>query len=148
METDRHEKFMSRCLQLATAAKEGGNTPVGSVLVREGRIIAEAREGDNLLPVPMAHAEAVAIVKALSQIKEKDLSECVLYTTVEPCFMCAYLIRKTGIREVVFGMRTDGVGGYSSDYPFLVADNITKWSAIPVITEGILKDECGALFDK
>ncbi len=144
--TTAHEQFMQHCLKLAREAKKQGHTPVGSIIVKEGKVISEAREGDNVLPSHMAHAEAAAIVKALSKTGGKDLRDAVLYTTVEPCFMCAYLIRKTKIREVVFGIRTEQVGGFSSNYPFLAARDIPKWEIVPIVTEGILGGECRALF--
>jgi tRNA(adenine34) deaminase len=141
----KHEKYMQRCLELADEAKAHGKAPVGSVIVKEGKIIGEGIEGTEKLPAILAHAEVAAVLQAISNTDSNDLSECTLYTTVEPCFMCSYLIRQTKISKVVFGIRTPGVGGVSSGYPFLPAKDIAKWPSVPLIIEGILKRECLAL---
>lgn len=133
---------MRRCLELATEARSKGFSAVGSLIVRNGKVIAEGREGEPSLPALMAHAEAVALNKAVLHTGTKDLSHCILYTTVEPCAMCSYLIRLTRISKVVFGIRTSSVGGVSSGYPILAANDIAIWSASPEIVEGVLKDEC------
>lgn len=140
-----HEKYMRRCLELAAEAKAHGKTPVGSVLVKDEKIVGEGIEGTEKLPAALAHAEVAAILEAISYLNSSDLSPCVLYTTVEPCFMCSYLIRQTKIHKVVFGIKTPGVGGASSDYPILSAKDIAKWPFTPLIIGGILEKECLAL---
>lgn len=146
MDLNKHEKYMRRCLELAAEAKAHGKTPVGSVIVKEENILAEGLEGDQKLPGLLAHAEVAAITEAVARTGNTDLSECILYTTVEPCFMCSYLIRQTRIREVVFGIKTPGTGGSSSNYPFLTASNISQLSTAPSVTEGVLQKECESLF--
>lgn len=137
-----HNKFMSRCLELGAMAKANGNTAVGSVIVKNDNIIAEGIEGAKDLPDSLAHAEVFAIVNAIKYTGSNNLNDCILYTTVEPCFMCSYLIRQTKIKEVIFGITTPETGGASSEFPFLSATSITKWDPPPVIVEGILKKEC------
>ncbi|MBS1747809.1 MAG: nucleoside deaminase [Bacteroidetes bacterium] len=139
---DRHEQFMKRCIDLGMKAKSNGVSPVGSVVVKNGNIIAEGYEGEKEIPQPVAHAEMIALIKAIQHLGTKDLGHCILYTTKEPCFMCSYLIRQTGIKEVVFAMRTEDKGGISSRYPILSAVDINKWPAPPNIVEGILKETC------
>lgn len=133
---------MKHCLSLAISAKAKGKTAVGSILVKEDQIIAEGIEGADDLPDNLAHAEVLAVTKALNRLATKDLSNCILYTTVEPCFMCSYLIRQTGIKEVVFGTTTPETGGVSSDFPILTTANIDKWNPPPTVIEGVLKSEC------
>ncbi len=146
-QSDKHEKYMRRCLELAAEAKARGNTPVGCVIVRGETIISEGMEGGEALPDIFAHAEALAILHAMQPLKQ-DLSDCILYSSVEPCFMCAYLIRQTKIGQVVFGITTPEVGGASSSYPFLTAKDIAKWPDPPVVVEGVLAKACIALFTK
>ncbi len=88
-----HEAYMRRCLELAQAAKARGDVPVGSLLVKDNVILAEAGER---LPASLdiaGHAELLAIREACAVLNTLDLSECALYTTAEPCWMCSYLIR-------------------------------------------------------
>lgn len=143
-----YEKYMRKCLELAAMAKENGATAVGSVIVKDRKIIAAGMEGAEDLPGILSHAEAVAIINAIKYIGSEDLSQCVLYTTIEPCFMCSYLIRKTKIKKVVFGAKTKDTGGISSAYPILRSSEIACWSLPPQIIEGILQEECEAILKK
>ena len=137
-----HEKYMERCLELAATAKYRGKTAVGSLIVRSGEIIAEGIEGDSKLPDVLSHSEALAVLAAIETTGSRDLSGCSLYTTVEPCFMCSYLIRQMRVGTVVYGVKIMGAGGASSNYPILKASDINKWAGAPVVIGGILKDEC------
>lgn len=145
---DNDEQYMKRCLELAANARSKGFSAVGSLIVRHGKIISEGSEGESSLPALLAHAEAVAIAKAVAVLRTKDMSACTLYTTVEPCAMCSYLIRQTGIKEVVFGIRTKSVGGASSCYPILTANDIPSWNPAPRVVEGILKEACEQILKK
>jgi len=138
---------MKRCLALAKKAKENGKTAVGSLLVLEDEIITEAWEGENLLPAIMSHAENLVILKAIEKIGKEKLSSCVLYTTVEPCFMCAYLIRQTKIKQVIYGTETPA-GGDSSVYPILKATEISPWSNPPLVMAGVMKKACEEILKK
>lgn len=137
-----HEKYIEQCLQLARKAKQSGYTAVGSLVVRNDEIVGEGVEGSRDLPSPLAHAEVLAILEAVSTLTTKDLSDCILYTTVEPCFMCSYLIRETKIKCVVFGVEAGEIGGAGSKYPILSASDIGQWSSAPLIQGGVLKKEC------
>lgn len=139
---DTHEKYMKRCLELATQAKSNNKTAVGSLLVKDGVIIAEGIEGSIELPDIISHAEVVAIIKAIEYAGSKDLCGYTLYTTVEPCFMCSYLIRQTKIKEVIYGTTTPETGGQSSLYPILSTIKIQKWQLPPEVIDGILEEEC------
>lgn len=137
-----HETYMHRCLELAAQAKVAGKTPVGSLILRYGEIIAEGAEGEAELPDMLAHAEVLAILRARTYLQDKDLSGCTLYTTVEPCFMCSYLIRQSRITAVVYGAPTNGTGGALSAYPLLTADDIDPWIFTPAVTGGVLREAC------
>ena len=112
-----HEKYMHRCRQLADEAVRGGDAPVGSLVLRDGKIIAEGVEGVKAQNDPTAHAEILAIRKACAALGTLDLSGTTLYTTTEPCLMCSYAIRQTRISRVVIEKRTEQGGGVTSLYP-------------------------------
>src|ERR1044072_2101015 len=105
------DDFMRRCLELGRIALKNGEEPVGSVLVIGGEINAEGVEAVKQNQDPTAHAEIEAIRAACAKLNTLDLSGATLYTNVEPCVMCAYAIRQTGIACVVFGARTARAGG-------------------------------------
>lgn len=137
--------YMMRCLELAQEAKAAGHTAVGSLIVKDGKILAEASEGNGELPEMLAHAEMIAVLKAVRITGNKDLSGTLLVTTVEPCFMCSYLIRQTGISKIIYGTTTDETGGDSSQFPFLSSDKIKKWSPAPEVVGGVMAAECRAV---
>jgi tRNA(adenine34) deaminase len=139
---DKHQQFMTRCLELAMQAKEAGKAAVGAVVVKNDVIIAEGIEGIGALPPSLAHAEIAALLKALAALQSKDLNDCTLYTSVEPCYMCSYLIRDTKVSKVVFGAKAGEIGGLHAEFPLLRTTNIAKWSSAPIIIGGVLEKEC------
>lgn len=94
---------MARALELAEQAAENGEVPVGAVVVRDGRIIAEAANVMRASGDPTAHAEMVAIRKALRAVEAGRLEDCDLYVTLEPCTMCAGAIAHAKIRRLYYG---------------------------------------------
>jgi tRNA(adenine34) deaminase len=96
----------------------------------------------------VSHAEVIAVINATKYIGSEDLSDCELYTTVEPCFMCSYLIRETKIKKVLYGVKAGEIGGASSPFPLLRSDSISVWSSPPEIIGGIMKEECARVLKK
>lgn len=141
-------KFMRQALRLARVALGRGDAPVGSVVVRDGRIVAEGIEAVTSEKDLAAHAEVIAVRAACRALGSIDLTGCTLYTTVEPCFMCAYLIRSARISRVVTGKAVNHIGAISSKHPILVDPGIPVWPSPPVVTTGVLNDECAALFNQ
>ena len=140
-----YNEFMQRCISLAKIAKKRGDSPVGSVLVRNGKIISEGIEGGKTYKDITYHAEIEAIRNAVKTLDKNDLSDCILVTTHEPCIMCSYVIRHHKIKLVVVGVRVGEIGGYSSSYPILIDKKIKRWSDPPDIIDGVLEEECREL---
>jgi tRNA(adenine34) deaminase len=145
MAYSQHESFMRLCLELAGIARQRGEAPVGSVIVREGSVIAEGIEGVRAQHDIAHHAEMEAIRRACEILQTLDLSGCVLYTNTEPCFMCSYAIRACRIGTVVFGAPVNTVGGFSSHFPVLNTSAVLNWGPPPTIVQGILREECEAI---
>lgn len=137
---------MRRCIELARAAHRRGDTPVGSLLVRDGRVIAEAEERVESVLDIAGHAELLAVRLGCRALGGFDLSSCALYTSAEPCFMCSSAIRQTGIARVVIGAPIPGVGGITSRYPILGASDVPGWAVPPVVVQGVMQEACEALF--
>ena len=136
---------MRRCLELARRALSRGDVPVGSIVVRGGWVIGEGQEGTRARLDPAAHAEVEALRAACDALGTLDLSGATLYTTVEPCVLCAYAVRQTRIHRVVFGVEAGVLGGVNGLYPLLVA-TIESPGPPPVIVDGgILAEECRRL---
>jgi tRNA(adenine34) deaminase len=118
---------MRRCLELAVAARSRGDTPVGSVVVLSGAVIGEAYETLPTGPSVTGHAEILACQAALDATGRRDLAGAVLYTTAEPCFMCAYAIRQLRVGFVVYGIETPVIGGITSIHPILTDPALDGW---------------------
>ncbi len=108
------EKFMRRALELARLAASLGEVPVGAVIVKDGKIIAEGynrREADKNAT---AHAELIAIDKACRALGGWRLFDCELYVTLEPCPMCAGAIVNSRIKRVVCAAKDPRAGAFGS----------------------------------
>ena len=128
------EAYIHRCEELGRSAKENGNPPVGALIVVEDRIISEAEEGGRSKNDITCHAEIEAIRVAVNFLQSNDLSDCILYTSHEPCIMCSYVIRFHRIRKVVFLHKVEYLGGYSSSMALLTGMDVPpSWSRPPEV---------------
>lgn len=134
------EHYMRRCVELARRAFAAGEVPVGAVVVDGGRIVGEGADSVVGQRDPAAHAEVAAIQEACRVTRSLSLSGLTMYSTVEPCVLCAYVLRTTGVGRVVFGIPAGHLGGCTSSYPLLLDDG---WPGPPpLITRGVLASEC------
>lgn len=129
---DEHKIYMDRCLELAAQAAAEGESPVGSVIVKDGMIIGEAYEKSRQLKDITRHAEVLAIMDAV-----KNQGNCVgaiLYSNVEPCILCSYVVRHHKISAVVFSRHCGELGGTGPKFNLLTSNDISTWSVAPVVT--------------
>ena len=127
------EAWMRRCLELAETADQSGEAPVGAIIARGDDMVVEATEHVNASMDIGEHAELIAIRQACRALGTLDLSGCTLYTNVEPCWMCSFAIRQSGISEVVIGEAVPDIGGATSRYPILSDPDIPGWRPPPNI---------------
>ncbi|WP_338363466.1 nucleoside deaminase [Candidatus Xenohaliotis californiensis] len=92
---------MSVAIEIAQKAIEKLEMPIGAVIVHNNKIIAEAHNANS--NNPLAHAEIIAIEKALQALQKRNLSDCDIYVTLEPCPMCYYAISLVKMRGIYFG---------------------------------------------
>jgi tRNA(Arg) A34 adenosine deaminase TadA len=102
---------MRRALELARAAAEAGEVPVGAVVTRGEAVVAEAANAMRGSADPTAHAEIVAIRAAAAALGTSRLDECTLWVTLEPCAMCAAAIGLARIKALRFGAEDPKGGG-------------------------------------
>lgn len=126
--------YIKRCEILSKQAAANGEAPVGSVIIKDDEIISEAIETSKNKNDVTCHAELEAIRLAVKKLKTNDLSDCVIYSTHEPCVMCSYAIRFYKIRKVVFRHTVDYFGGISSSMPLLLVNEVPlHWSDVPEV---------------
>ena len=136
-----HEFYMKFAIDLARTARARGDAPVGSVVIQDGAVIAEGIEGGKMKKDITFHAEIEAIREANIITGSSDLSDCILYTTHEPCIMCSYVIRHAKIQIVVFGIPVVETGSVHSAYPILTDTKIKSWGKPPRVVRGIMERE-------
>lgn len=133
---------MRRCLELAREALTRGEVPVGAVVARGERIAGEGTECTRALLDHSAHAEVQAIRAACQNLHSADLRGFTLYSTVEPCVLCAYVIRRAGLSRVLFGIAAGQAGGWTSRYALLRDGSLDGWPPPPEVSSGVLAEEC------
>ena len=101
---------MDMALDEARAAAAAGEVPVGCVIVRDGKVVAQAGNRTLRDKDPTAHAELLAIRQAAATLGSERLVECDLHVTLEPCAMCAGAMSFARIRRLYFGA-ADPKGG-------------------------------------
>lgn len=101
---------MARAMEMARVARERGEVPVGAVLVRDRRVVAEGHNRTVTDADPTAHAEVVTLRKAAGAQGDFRLEECTLYVTLEPCAMCAGAIVLGRVPRVVYGAQDPKAG--------------------------------------
>lgn len=125
---------MQKCEKLARQAAERGDAPVGAIIVRDGKIVAQAGEANKSGNDITRHAEIEAIRQAVASLKTNDLSNCVMYSTHEPCVMCSYAIRFHKISKVVYRHTVPYLGGITSSMPVLLTcEAPPSWGPPPTI---------------
>ncbi|MEM9045534.1 MAG: nucleoside deaminase [Pseudomonadota bacterium] len=102
---------MQAALDEAEAAARRGETPVGAVLVRAGKIIATDGNRVRALNDPTAHAEILVLRAAAAALGTERLLDCDLYVTLEPCAMCAGAISLARIRRLYYAAPDPKGGG-------------------------------------
>ncbi|HEX8202882.1 MAG TPA: tRNA adenosine(34) deaminase TadA [Isosphaeraceae bacterium] len=136
---------MRRALELARQAMTFGEVPVGAVVVRDDRVIAQAFNLREALSDPTAHAERLAITLAGRVLGSWRLERCTLYVTLEPCPMCAGAIVQGRVPRVVYGVADPKAGACDSLYR-IAAD--PRFNHRARIQGGVLAEECGDLLSR
>ncbi len=139
------DHWMRRSLELARQALAAHETPVGALVVRDGRVLGAGRERTRERLDPSAHAEVEAVREACTASGSLHLAGATLYTTVEPCVLCAYVIRRTGIARVVYGTVAGAVGAACGTWPLLADVTAFPGTPPPEVHGGILAKECAEL---
>jgi tRNA(adenine34) deaminase len=135
-------RFMTRALELARCAEAAGEVPVGAVIVKDDRIVAEGWNRPIGSCDPTAHAEIVALRAAGLALGTYRLTETTLYVTLEPCAMCASAMVHARVKRLVYAAADPRAGAAGSVF------NIVQHPALNhriECTGGVLEEECGSL---
>ncbi len=130
--------YMTKALELAKYAKMRNEVPVGAVVVHKGIIVGKGYNQMVGKQDPTAHAEILAIKEAATNLKNYRLQECDLYTTIEPCVMCAGAILHSRMKKIYFGTLDDKFGAIFSKVKILEQGYNHKIE----VENGVLQEEC------
>lgn len=139
---DKDEQFMREALRQAKKAYAREETPIGCVIVYEGKIIARGYNLRNEKKNALAHAEIRAIHKASKVIGDWRLEDCTMYVTLEPCPMCAGAIVQARMKRVVIGSSNPKAGCAGSVINLLQMDGLNHQVEIQ---RGVLEEECSQM---
>lgn len=137
-----HERWMRLALDEARASGEAGDVPVGAVVVVQDRVIGRGRNQVEVLKDPTAHAEIIALGAAAAALGDWRLDECTLYTTLEPCTMCAGAVLLGRPRRIVYGAADPRAGALVSTARLLESN---PYRLDFEVLGGVLEAECADL---
>ncbi len=138
-------RYMSRAIELAQQSLPA-DIPIGAVIVsfEDGQVVAEGFNTRQQSHDATDHAEVIAVRRACEKLSSKRLNDCVIFTTLEPCIMCAGSLIQAHIGAVVFGATDPQYGAAGSIYNFFVDPRLSHNAQV---RGGILKEECATLIN-
>lgn len=141
--------WMRLAIEQAAKAIETGQTPFGAVVVRDNQLVAAGHNEVWQRTDPTAHAEVVALQRAAKELARIDLAGCEMYTTCEPCPMCAAAIHWSNLDRVYYGATiadADQAGFRELRMPI---ETLYEQGGSKVkVLDGLLTPECAALFQQ
>lgn len=139
------ERMMREAIAEALRAGEEGEMPVGCVIVKDGQVIARGRNDRERTGDPTGHAEIVAIRAAARALGSWRLQGCTLYSTLEPCPMCAGAISQARLDRLVYGAPDPDQGCAGSLYRIPEDPAFVHFCPSD---GGVLAQECRRLLDQ
>jgi len=139
------EFYMNEALKEAQKAYEADEVPIGAVAVYKNQIIGRGHNRTEHLHDPTAHAEIIAITAAANALGSWRLENVDVYTTVEPCIMCAGALVLARVKRIIFGARDEKFGGCGSIFNIV---NEQKLNHQIEVVEGLLKEQAVSLMKR
>jgi len=136
------ERWMEEALREAQRAAAAGEVPVGAVVVCEERIVGRGGNRNLADNDPTAHAEIVALREAGRAVGNHRLPDCEMFSTIEPCAMCAGALVHARLRRLVFGADDPKAGAVRSVLQVL---NHPRLNHQMEVTSGVLAARCSEL---
>ncbi len=136
-ETDAH--WMRQALAAAHEARGRGEVPVGTCIVKGDELLAVAGNRTRTDQDPTAHAEVVALREAAHRVSNYRMTDAVVYSTIEPCVMCAGALIQARVRRLVYGARDERAGAVESRFRICDTDFLNHRIEL---TAGVLEEEC------
>jgi tRNA(adenine34) deaminase len=142
---EEHERWMREALGAAREASARDEVPIGSCIVSGGELIAVAGNRTRTDGDPTAHAELVALREAAAKVGNYRLTNAAVYSTIEPCAMCAGALIQARVPLLIYGATDEKAGAVESHFGICSSDFLNH--RVQVI-KGILEAECRALMQE
>jgi tRNA(adenine34) deaminase len=143
---EQDEFWMRRAIEAAVEAEKLDEVPIGACLINEtGEILAVAGNRTRTDCDPTAHAEIIVLREAAKKIGNYRLTETTLYTTIEPCAMCAGALIQARVKRLVFGAHDERFGAVESKFQLCDTSSLNHQMEI---SKGVLADECRMLMQE
>lgn len=139
------ERWMFEALAAAREAEGRGEVPVGAIVVSQARILAVAGNRTRTDCDPTAHAEVLALREAARVAGNYRLTDATLYSTIEPCAMCAGALVQARVERLVYGARDERFGAVESQFRLCDSGSLNHRMQI---TSGVLEAECRELMQE
>ena len=144
--SDRDVEFMRIALAAAETAGRLDEVPIGACIISaEGEVLAAASNRTITNSDPTAHAEILALRAAAEKIGNYRLTGTTIYTTIEPCAMCAGALVNARVARLVFGARDERYGAVETKFRLCDSPELNHRMQIE---SGVLEDECRALMQE
>jgi tRNA(adenine34) deaminase len=144
-QTEIDARWMRQALAAAHEAQQRHEVPVGTCVVVGDSMLSVAGNQTCADRDPTAHAEIIALRAAARKIDNYRLTDAVVYSTVEPCAMCAGALIQARVRRLVFGTRDERTGAVESRFRICDTDFLNHRLEI---SSGVLEDECRELMQQ
>ena len=144
-EVERDASWMREALLAAREAHRRDEIPIGTCVVRDGRLLAVSGNRTRTDCDPTAHAEMVALRVAARAIGNYRLNDAIIYSTIEPCAMCAGALIQARVKRLVYGARDERAGAVESRFRICDTDFLNHRIEI---TAGVLEEECRELMQE
>ena len=145
--TEQDKTFMREAIRLADESVQNGGGPFGAVIVKDGEIVAGSANSVTRDNDPTAHAEVNTIRQACRKLGTFDLSDCVIYTSCEPCPMCLGAIYWAHISRIYYGNTKKDAADidFADDFIYKELESPFEERAVPFIP--LLRDEAIKTFE-
>jgi tRNA(adenine34) deaminase len=140
-----HERWMRESLRAAREAQTRDEVPIGTCVVVGEQLLAVAGNRTRSDCDPTAHAEIVALREAAREFGNYRLADAMVFSTIEPCAMCAGALIQARVRLLVYGAADERAGAVESHFHICDAKHLNH--RVEVI-KGVLESECRELMQE
>ena len=140
-----HQQWMRAAIRAAREAALADEVPVGACVVVEDEVVAVAGNRTRTDCDPTAHAEIVALRQAAQKVGNYRLASATVYSTIEPCAMCAGALIQARVHLLVYGAKDERAGAVDSHFGICNSDQLNH--RVEVVS-GVLETECRALMQE